>query len=332
MIKNGVGILVFFLVFSVKAYELPSDMLGEVNRAIEEMIKCDFRKAFSITDSLAKENPESPLPPLVHLFIMGLKDLDRDHITDEEKFMSLYQKTLENINIYEKEKGRDSYSLTLAGFADAVHAGFYLYQGKYFSATGTGKEAMELLQRAREEDKENYDALYFLGFYNYARGELKRRLWMVLFWYPGKREKGIEMLEECASKGLITSEAAKLVLADVYSMEEDYGKAEAMIDELWEKYPGSRFVLWSRAKLYERRSDYSKAAEAYYELSKDYSGVKQGGYNYLSTLLKAVDMYKESGDEEMGKRVAEDAFMPDCSGPVHDDCSKMYRDIKREVD
>ena len=125
------------------------------------------------TDSLMKMDETEPLYPFFHLCALGLRDLDFDCIIDTNAFLATYELTLATILAYEKKHGITSYSLTLRGFAYAAHSSFYLLHKTYFSAIGTGLDAVKIFNGVRDMDSTNYDAEFFLGFYNYAKGELK---------------------------------------------------------------------------------------------------------------------------------------------------------------
>jgi len=71
---------------------------------------------------------------------------------------------------------KTSYEMMLLGFLYSSYSSFLLLDGKYFSAVSVGKKGLSYIEKAKELDKSNYDLYYYLGFFSYARGELKKRV------------------------------------------------------------------------------------------------------------------------------------------------------------
>lgn len=282
------------------------------------------------TDSLMAVDSTEPLYPYLHLCALGLRDLDFDQIIDTSVFLTTYKKTIRTINVYEKYHGRTSYSMTLLGFALASHSSFYLLHKKYFSAIGTGLDAMKIFNKAKKSDSTNYDVDLFLGLYNYAKGELKKRLWMVLFWYPGSKKQGIQSLEACRYNSQLVSEGAKVVLIDIYVMESKYDKSKILADSLFKKYPNSRFLFWSRARYFEALKEYAKAANEYGELADSYANEKYGDYNSLVTRHKQIGLLDKSGHEKEAVRIAKQTLDEKrCAASQRN--NKICKDIKRYI-
>lgn len=315
---------------NVFGFTLQPELKETSDKIICMLINCEFALAQEITDSLMAADSTEPLYPFLHLCALGLRDLDFDRIIDTSAFLATYQKTVNTINYYEKIHGRTSYSMTLLGFAYATHSSFYLLHKKYFSAIGTGLDAVRIFNEAKKMDSTNYDADFFLGFYNYARGELKKRLWMVLFWYPGSKEQGIKSLEACRINSQIVSEGAKMILIDVYVNESEYEKSEILADSLFKKYPHSRFLLWSRAKYFEKLKEYAKAAKEYEKLAEAYANVKYGEYNSLITRDRQIKLMIKSGQNKEAVLIAQKVL--DCDMCTRNKLNKdVCKDIKRHI-
>ncbi len=207
---------------------VPQRQRDDADSIIGLIINCEFDKALHISDSLSKDMPDKPLYPILNLMTYGLRNLDFDRAVDTSAFMDSYRKSKEAMEKYKKNNGTTSYGLTLEGFIKASYASYRIYHGKYFSAIGEGLDAVKLLKEANKIDTTNVDSYFFLGFYSYARGELKKKLWMLLFWYPGSRKEGKRMLEECSETAQIASIPSQMILADIYREEKDYKKNEAL--------------------------------------------------------------------------------------------------------
>lgn len=322
--------VILFFISTAFSFTLQPQLKKRADTVICMLISGEYAQVITCTDSLMSVDSTEPLYPYLHLCALGLRDLDFDHIIDTNAFLASYQKTIKTLNLYEKEHGKTSYSMTLLGFAYASHSSFYLMRKKYFSAIGTGLDAMKIFNEAKESDSTNYDVDLFLGLYNYARGELKKTLWMVLFWYPGSKKQGIRSLESCKNNSLLASEGAKLVLLDIYARESQFEKFKILAGSLFIKYPTSKFLYWSRARYFEALKEYAKAADDYGELAESYEREKYGDFNSLVTRLKQIELLDKSGQGKEAIRIAREVLDEEkCN--VSKRNAKICKDIKRFI-
>jgi tetratricopeptide (TPR) repeat protein len=261
------------------------------------------------------------------LVALGMRDLDCDYNIDTILFADTYRRAIDAITAMEAEKGRTSFTTTMAGFANVTHASYYLQQKKYFAAIGTGLDAIKLLEEATELDSSNAEADFFLGIYNYARAELKKRLWMVMFWYGGDKQEGIDRLVRCSKNAKITSPSARLSLADIYIEEKQPEKARIILDSLIVCYPDSRFVMWTYTKYFLATGDTARAADVFERLSASYSKYRYGRLNSLKTLYMQAFLLGKTGKKNQACAIAGKAAggrCLSCAGPECDVC----KDIK----
>lgn len=323
--------LIFFCTTNIFGFSL-SPKLKNISRDISELIiKCKFQQAINYSDSLLESDTTEPLYPFLKLCVLGMRDLDFDRVVDSAAFLSVYNRTIKTIGEYEKRKGKTSYSQTLTGYSYVAYASYYLIHKRPFSAIGKGFDALDILKELVKTDSTNYDAQFLLGFYDYSKAELKKRLWMVLFWYPGNKKLGIKRLENSGSKGQITFMAAKISLIDVYTRESEFRKSKSLADSLVSLYPKSRFLMWSRAKYFEALKQFSNAAKIYGELSDLYRGEEYGDYNMLVTRLKQIELLKKMGQKSQAGRIAEEVITcKECVASKEN--KRICRDIKRYIE
>ena len=285
------------------AWTVPhTQFVHSVNNA---MIECRFDDALRMTDSLQQLHPEEPLAPLLRLSALGLQDLDLEQKGESPQFEHTCSLTLRLIDTLEAAEGTSSYSMTLRGFALGSLTSYHLRLGRYTAAVGSGVEALRLLREAKERDGSNADADFFLGLYNCARGELRRRLWWLLFWYPGGEQEGIVQLENSSRNGILASGAATLSLVDVYLQARRFDDAARVLQELESRFSQSRFVLWARARYFEAVGDNKRAAHVYGKLSVSYRALGQTGrYNALVTGCSQARLLVDAGDAMEAARVA----------------------------
>jgi tetratricopeptide (TPR) repeat protein len=181
----------------------------------------------------------------------------------------------------------------------AVGAARELHRKNYIGAMRLGFDAVSLCREAGTMDRENADVDFVLGFYGYARAEMRKKSLGVLFWYP--KDNGIRLLERCAEKGRIASLAATMALPDIYIREGLYDKASAAIDRLGAHYPRGRFHLWAKARLCEAQKNYSREALTYLDLADAYAAIPQARRNCLQTLLYAASGFRLAGEKDKAR-------------------------------
>jgi pentatricopeptide repeat protein len=163
------------------------------------------------------------------------------------------------------------------------------------SAVRTGVQALKLLEEVVATDSTMVDPDYFLGLYDWSRSDLRKRLWWVLFWLPGNRERGVARLERCRRESLFSRDGATLSLVDVYSHSGRFDEARGLLDELQAEFGDSRFVLWAEARFHEAREESQEAARVYRSLADSYRGEAHGRFNAAFCLMQAATLLESGG-------------------------------------
>jgi tetratricopeptide (TPR) repeat protein len=300
---NTIFACLFALYCNAAGLTIEPRLKASARESIGYMIDCRYSQAFRIADSLVASDSKEPIGYVLQMFSYGLRILDYNDFNDSIGLLNTYNQASRVIAEYEKVHGRSSFSLTMGGFTKATHASFYLQQKKYFSAISTGLDALSLFSKAKEKDADNYDVDFFLGMYDYAKSELRKKLWMVMFWYPGDKNAGREKLQRCSNGAEISGDAARLSLLDIYIQEAKYSQAEQLIDTLLRQYPGSRFVFWSQAKLFETRKNFDSAADVYGRMALSYEADPDGVYNGMFTRLRQMDCLIKADKKELAQTI-----------------------------
>jgi tetratricopeptide (TPR) repeat protein len=288
-------LLICLLARAAFAFQIPDVHGGIAGPATGAILECRFDSALRMTDS-AYLSGGNPLAAALHLAALGMRDVDFDSTIDAAAFARSYERALAAVDEYERARGVSAYSATLRGLVLGMRAAFHLRGGAYFAAAGSGMDAIRVMREARALDTANAEVDFFLGMYDYARADLKKRLWWVLFWYPGDRESGVRQLERGAAAAVVTKAAAALALSDIYLKEGQPQKSREIIYALRREMPRSRFVLWAEAKYYDDRKMYSRAAIVYGRLADSYEKEAYGSYNSAVTRSRQAHAYSRAGD------------------------------------
>lgn len=323
MRKSSFILCIVLSVPGAYSFVLPETPYLDTQRAISYIVNNRYDAAFdyfAATDSASVD----PLTAVLYLATLGMRDVDFEMSVDSAAFSQRYCAALNTVLQLERNDGSSSYSCTVKGLSQIMYATFFLRQKKYVSAAQHGFDALKTLKLAQELDSTNHDVDFFLGLYEYARSELRARLWWVMFWYPGSRTEGIKRLEACATHGTITRVAAKLSLCDIYTQEKHFERAAKLIYELKNNYPQSRFVYWAEAKYFEATQEYRGAAAVYDTLHTLYALCNYGEYNMLSTRLKQAEMSFRAGDRAIAAEL--------CFDVLHQRVVGRYKEIKKRAE
>ncbi|MDR0307309.1 MAG: hypothetical protein LBI42_10810 [Chitinispirillales bacterium] len=290
--------MIFTITISAPALQIPDNHRKIAELTIKEILECRFENAMQTAEFAYAADNKNPIGPVLHLVALGMRDIDFDSTIDTLAFLRSFERAKTVVDEYEKQNGVSSYSSTLKGFTLGIHASFHLNNKSYFAAAGTGLDALSLMKNARGLDPANTDVNFFLGLYDYARADIKKKLWWVLFWFPGNKQSGIRQLEEGAKSATLTKIASQLALSDIYLEQKQPEKSRVIIDELKKTLPNSRFVLWAQAKYFEDQNMHNQAALTYGKLADSYEKEPHGTYNSIVTRNKQAHLHSKAGEAE----------------------------------
>jgi len=282
---------------AAQALQIPDSHRRIAELTIKEILECRFHNALQTAELAYATDNKNPIGPVLHLVALGMQDIDFDSTIDAEAFVRSFERAKSVVEEYEKENGVSSYSLTLRGFTLGIHASYHLKNGSYFSAAGTGNQALKLMKEARELDPNNTDVNFFLGLYDYAKADIRKKV-KIIFWFPGNKQSGIQQLEEGAKNAALTKTASLLALSDIYLEQKQPQKSREIIDKLKKKLPNSRFVMWSEAKYFHNQNMHSEAALAYGRLADSYNKEPHGTFNAIVTRNKQAHLHAKAGETE----------------------------------
>jgi len=292
-----ISIIVIILIFcdtiSAQNYKISDEVCSYAVKVNDFLVNCQFDSAYKFCGELLKKDPDEPLFYYLYLASIGLKTLDFDEILDKEKFNEIYTKGFEIVSFMLKTEPDNCDLLLVKGFLISASASFLLVGGKYASGVAAGGKALDALKAALVCCDKNYDALYYLGFYNCARAELRKRIG-VLFWLPKSSDDGITALQKCVKNAKFMNRAAEMVLADVFVRENKLEKTKEILPKLLEKYPESRFLLWTKMRYEFAKKDDSAAINTAILISKSYfrDAAFHNGITVLEEARKMAELRK----------------------------------------
>ncbi len=289
---------------SLHALSIDPLVKESVNTSMEQFVAGNFDLGFKQLDSLEIRFPKDPLPAMVRVWGIGLRDMDYDRPTDSATFLPAFRNAVARIDIKEKTDGQTSYVLTMRGFCQATYASWCMRMKKYSDGIGAGFNALDRLKEAKKKDSTNIDVNFFLGLYDCAKNEMSRRLSFVTFWYPSATGRGIAMLFECANGAQFASLGALMVLPDVLSNAGRYAETDSVLGVVSHRFPQSRFVYWSKIKTFTLRKDYPQAIAAAHALSVLYAPLADARRSHAAVLLELVRLNALASNQPMAKAIS----------------------------
>ena len=286
--------------------------------------ECKFDSVKIAINSMIASDSCDPLGWMLLLSEISLRQLDYARSSDSDSFQETYERMKSVMATYEKRSGADSYLLTIKGISQLIAAMYTMHRKKYFAALKMGGEALDLCKEAKKIDRGNVDVEFIIGFYSYARAELKRKFLGILFWYSGNKQSGIRSIENCSRNARLISPVADMVLQEIYVKEGMYEKASAGIERILALYPSNRFALWTKAKLCDAQEMPTQAAEVYGSLADTYEQIPDAQKNFLATRLLEAQRYFQAKNIEKA-RVACDRLLAKCKGMNNDDCEEAKK-------
>ncbi|MBD3242893.1 MAG: hypothetical protein GF331_20035 [Chitinivibrionales bacterium] len=278
------------------ATPLTAAQQAAVGRISENMLASRYAVARAMADSAMATPGADPIFPMLKLMIVGLREMDFETVIDSGEFEATADAVLEELDSLEAQEENLAYARTIRGFVLATRAAYDLRRDRHMRAVRGGLDALRMLEEAAQGDSTIADADYFLGLYDWSRSDLRRRLWWVLFWLPGNRERGVSRLERCRREGLFCPIAAAISLVEVYARSGKFERARELLDTLLMRFPHSRFVLWAEVKYYLEREEHREAAKVYAKLAESYGKERYGAYNAAFCGLQGATLLYESDD------------------------------------
>jgi hypothetical protein len=306
----------------------------KVNLIMSELSDCSFDSAHHAIEAMIASDSSDPLHWMLLMAEITLRQLDYGQVPDSDSFQAAFDKAKAASADYKRQNGNNSYILTIDAYSQLIGACATMQKKKYISGLKRGLEALSLCKEVKKIDSSNVEVDFIVGLYNYARAELNRKFLGILFWYSGDKLSGIRAIENCSRGGQLFSRVADMVLQEIYVKEQLFEKAMAGIDRQLTLSPANRFVLWTKAKLFDARNLPAQAGETYKQLADAYGNIPEAKKNYFSTRLCQVKRFHEASLEIKASDACKQ-LLSSCKGEQCDECreaEKLFSKIKSAKD
>lgn len=165
-----------------------------------------------------------------------------------------------------ENNSRDVEALYALGLAYGIEANYtFTLDKKYLEALRLGSKANELHERVLKLDPNYHDAKLIPGVYQYAVGSIPRSVkWLAfLLGYRGSKEEGIHLLQEAMMKGKWVTSDAAILLAVIYSREDQHAYARKLMTSISDYFPRNPLFFLEIGRSFEREGNHKAALDIY---------------------------------------------------------------------
>lgn len=266
------------LVAAADAIHQDQQLDSTVAQANQLFLDAKFDDGITLLKQLEKSRPEDPAVSFfiangywwkifrVYIYDKGAAstpyDTDFDHYLEE---------TIDRAETMLDRNSSDIKALFYLGNAYSLKSRVKGLRGSYFSASRDAGKGKNYLERVTDIDKNQYDAFYNLGVYNYLAGALPgyaKVLKFFLFLPGGSKEKGLSLLNQASKRSIYFADESQLLLARFYADFEDRpADALKIVEAFHRKYQGNAWFHYWAATLYsDELNDYEQAKPIYEEI------------------------------------------------------------------
>lgn len=216
-----------------------------VKKGVDHIYNLEFEQAEKEFTDLIRAKPGDPAG---HFFLAMVNwwkiMIDMDNTQYDDRFIDSLDLVIDLCDELLKKNENDVNALFFKGGAIGFEGRLKFHRDDYFGAASAGKRALPLVQEASAADRGNYDIYLGTGLYNYYAGVIPEQYpWtkpLLLFLPSGDKQKGLQQLSTCATKGKYASiESSYLLMQIYYNYEKDFQKALVLALSLNNRFPNN---------------------------------------------------------------------------------------------
>ena len=287
-------ILLFFIIMSDSFGQTPllenSPLISRINHTLDLIYNFEFDAASDSIVMMRQDIGDHPGLHFLEAMIIYWRDRPLDVGSDMySRYEGELQRTIDLAEPYLSDKALyvegNFYKLCGYGFLTDL----YSEEGGSFRVIGTARNAYKYLKKGFEMEEEFPDFHFTTGLYNYYREKYpelrpfyKSFMWLFM---DGDLKKGLEYLEEAATRGIFTKREAYIYQFHIYARYENNPYlGYAPINYLANRYPRN-----TRFKCYKIESLFSlDSLEGIVPLIDELKNEEQEFYRLSYTLFQGM--------------------------------------------
>ncbi|MEP7145592.1 MAG: hypothetical protein ABI792_01145 [bacterium] len=251
-----------------------------------------FDSAKIIIDEVIRSDPKNP----AGYFFLSMIDwwrinLNKENDSLDEKFFKEIDKVIEiadeKLDVNEFDDNAMFYKGGALGYRGLVRS----LRESWLKAAEDGREALNLLQKAYDINRNNKDVIFGIGMYNYFAEYVPDAYPVVkplmLIFPKGDKIKGLSQIKESSNDSKYTKSEAKYVLAYLNLVyEKNYNEAEFYSKILHEEYPENPIFAKYLYNSYVGQGKFDMALEGWKKIIENIDSGKTG-YDNLNLKREA---------------------------------------------
>lgn len=231
----------------------------------------------------------------VYMWYYLSNNLNEDYV----QFNKYSDKVLELCEKQIELQPNDEKFLTILGTNYIYRSVIFNQAQKQIDAIWAAKKAETYLSKCLELNKDNYDAMFGLGIYNFAVGQIPAAFkWALsVAGVKGDKDTGIKYLETAAQKGNFTKIEAQYYLSQIFSENlYDFNTSSNYLKALIKKFPYNKLFNYAFAVLNVKQKNLDNARAILLSLTKEEDSKFIQLYAFSNFLLGDVYFKKNEFD------------------------------------
>jgi tetratricopeptide (TPR) repeat protein len=272
----------------------PLNLTPEVRQAHALFYNLDYDNALSRFEAIERAHPQNPMATNYVLFTIIFRELYHQDLLDttyyaHDSFLTskrdvdipeatrdrIEQLTDHAIDLADqqlKANPNDANAYFARGYARGMHAAFItLVDHSFISAAHQGLSSRSDSEDALRIDPDYADAKMAIGIQQFAVASLPRflRIMIGITGVTGSKEKGLNMLRDCAAHGTVNPVECRTALSLFLRHDGRYPEALAVERGLAQEYPHDYLFRLEEANLTKDKGDGPAAIATYQRILQD---------------------------------------------------------------
>lgn len=322
----------------------PINLTPQVREAHERFYNLDYDGALSRFEAIRRANPQSAMAADYVLMVLVFRELYHQDLLDttyyahdnfltskrnvpvpdpvRQQIESLTSTVIDLCDRQIKDNPKDKNALFARGYAHGIHAAFItLVDHSFVAAARQGLAARNDSEQVLKLDPEYADAKMAVGIQQFAVASLPRILRMMIgiAGVNGSKEKGLDLLRECAAHGFVNNIESRTALSLFLRHDGRYSEAVAVQHGLAEQFPRDYLFRLEEANLTKDEGNGTAAIAAYKRVLDD---ARRPGY-FIDPRLQLA--YFGLADTQRGQNDLASAAQNYVQAAAQPNCSEWLR-------
>lgn len=272
----------------------PLNLTPAVREAHQRFYNLDYDGALSRFEAVAQANPGDPMATNYVLMVVIFRELYHQDLLDTTYYAhDNFLTSKRNVQVPEPTRQRieqlTEHAIALSdaqikadanntnawfarGYARGMHAAFItLVDHSFVAAARQGLAARSDSEQVLKLDPDYADAKMAIGIQQFAVASLPRivRMMVGIAGVGGNKEKGLDLLRECAAHGMVNNIESRTALSLFLRHDGRYGEAFAVQHGLAQEFPRDYLFRLEEANLAKDKGDGPGAIALYREVLAD---------------------------------------------------------------